>query len=262
MREQKTKTEVMRMFLESVYMQASIDLMLYTFLIFLIVKDTKKLRKLKLELQTVQIRNEELTNQYDQIREVRHNFGNFVQALSGYVEVKNIKGIEEMCSRVQRETCAANEIRDVNITRICNPALEKLIENKLTLAKQKDINVKLESKTNLRNLKIDTYDLCKIIGILLDNAIEAADKSKDKEINIKIFETKKVRKKNIYIENSYEGVVDLTKLYSKGYTSKTYEEGNHGLGLWSVKKIVQANEEIHMVTKVKDRFCQQIDINF
>jgi two-component system sensor histidine kinase AgrC len=252
----------MRVFLKGVYLQLCVDLMLYTFLIFMIVKDTRKLRKLRVELQTVQIRNEELTNQYDQIREVRHNFGNFIQALCGYVEVKNIKGIEEMCSRVQKETCNTHEVRDSNITRICNPALEKLIENKLSCAKQKNINIKMESKTNLRNLKIDTYDLCKIIGILLDNAIEAAEKSKEKEIVIKIFENKKARRKNIHIENSYEGIVDIAKLYTKGYTSKAYENGSHGLGLWSVKKFIQTNDEIHMVTRVNDKFCQQIEINF
>ncbi len=250
------------MSLKGLYIQLIIDVMLYVLLIFLVIKDTRKLRKLRVELQTVQIRNEELTNQYDQIREVRHNFGNFIQALCGYVEVKNIKGIEEMCSRVQKETCATYEVKDSNISRICNPALEKLIENKVTLARQKNIAVKIESKTNLRNLKIDTYDLCKIIGIFLDNAIEAAYESEEKEIIIKIFENKRARKKNIHIENSYKGMVDLNKIFTKGYTSKTYENGSHGLGLWSVKKIVQVNDNIHIVTRAKDRFCQHIEINY
>lgn len=250
------------MYLNDVYMQMGIDLLIYTFLILMIVRTRWKLRKLRVELQTVQIRNEELTNQYDQIREVKHNIGNFVQALCGYVEVKNIKGIEEMCSRVQKETCASNEVKDTNVERICNPALEKLFESKLSLAKQKNVRAQIELKTNLRNLKVDTYDLCKIMGILLDNAIEAACESNDKSIVVRIFENKKSKKKNIYIENSYKGFIDVAKLYCKGYTSKAYEEGSHGLGLWSVKKIIESNEEINMVTTVKDKFCQQIEINF
>lgn len=254
--------EVMKLHLEILDVNILIDLMLYTFFIIFLIGETLKIRRLRLELRSAQDRNAELSTQYDEIREVKHNFSNFIQALYGYVAVKNINGIEEMCKRAQAETVSLNVLKDSNINRIANPAIENLIVNKLMYAKQKGVVIKIDSKTSLRNIATSVYDASKIIGILLDNAIEAASDAEDKSVDIKMFENKRTKKKIIRIENTYKGTVDINKIYTKNYTSKTYEKGSHGLGLWSVKKVVEANDKINLITKVNDKFCQQVEINF
>ncbi len=254
--------EVMKLHLKMLDTNVLIDLMLYTFLIMFLIGETWKIKRLRVELRSARDKNEELTIQYDEVREVKHNFSNFIQALYGYVEVKNISGIEEMCKRAQVETVNLNIQKDLNINRIANPAIENLILNKLMIAKEKGITLKIDCKTNLRNLSTSIYDVSKIIGILLDNAVEAAADTEDKIVEIKMFESKSTRKKIIRIENSYKGTIDVDKIYMKNYTSKTYEKGSHGLGLWSVKKVVEANDKINLITKVNDKFCQQVEINF
>lgn len=255
--------EVINLHLKMLEINVLIDMMLYTFFIFFLIGETLKIKRLRVELRTAQDRNEQLSTQYDEIREVKHNFSNFIQTLYGYVEVKNINGIEEMCKRAQAETISLNIQKDSNINKIANPAIENLILNKLMIARQNGIILKIDCKTNLRNIATSVYDVSKIIGILLDNAIEASANTEDRTVVVKIFANKRTKKKIIRIENSYQkGSVDIDKIYEKGYTSKTYERGSHGLGLWSVKKVVETNDKLNLITKVNDKFCQQVEINF
>ncbi len=83
--------------------------------------------------------------------------------------------------------------------------------------------------------------LYKIVGILLDNAVEAAEKSKDKYIGIDIYS----EKSNIVIiiDNSFKGKIDLNKINNKDYTSKGK---NRGLGLFIVNKLLKESELIHL----------------
>lgn len=78
----------------------------------------------------------------------------------------------------------------------------------------------------ISQLKISPYTLSRILGILLDNAIEAALNSVEKKINLDIMPASqtgsKIKKATISIENSYSNKnVDLDKIREKGFSSKS-----------------------------------------
>jgi len=81
------------------------------------------------------------------------------------------------------------------------------------------------------------YKVCKILGILLDNAIEASTATKNKHVLIDIYlEEKDVV---VYIENSFSNPIDINELYKKGFSSKG---SNRGYGLYIVNKLVESTE--------------------
>ena len=110
-------------------------------------------------------------------------------------------------------------------------------------------------KIDLEKMNIeDNYKLCKIVGVLLDNAIEESLKIDDRRIMISLYVDDDML--IIDISNRFDGKIDLDKIDEEGYTTKG--EG-HGYGLSLVKKLVNGNDCFINERKVnKDVFKQII----
>lgn len=109
--------------------------------------------------------------------------------------------------------------------------LNYLLQNVDVLLEHVDINVNMPEKNYCTN-----FNLCVIIGNLVDNAIREASKSEEKYLQINIQAKKGIVL--IFVENSYSG-----KIIEQDNKFKTSQEmvSIHGLGLENVKKIVEAN---------------------
>ena len=99
------------------------------------------------------------------------------------------------------------------------------------------------------------FDFCKILGIFLDNAIEAAEESDEREINI-VFRRSAADKVQIFsIENTYKDKdVDTEKIFEKDFSTKNR---NSGIGLWEVKNIVDRNKNVTLLTSKDKKFFTQ-----
>ena len=141
--------------------------------------------------------------------------------------------------------------------------LKGLINYKLMEMEQKKLNINITvskevMKTKLRDLSLQEKDkLYSIIGVYLDNMIQAAENSSKKEVSIEIY-----KEKNdivFLLANSYSGKIDLEKLDSYGYTTKGK---NHGVGLHIVKKIME-EEAIFSQSRsiLDDYYIQELRIH-
>lgn len=193
------------------------------------------------ELQNKKIQNLELYNKLlsvsnDDIKGFRHDFFNFVQALDGYSQNNDIDGIKKMNESILKE---CTEINNISILKsIKNPGVCSILTNKYYLAKKENITMNIEVLIDINDIKISDYELCKILGILLDNAIEAAKECDEKIINVRFIKNINENKEIITIENSYKKLnIDIDKIFEKGYSTKN-DNKDHGLGLWNVRKIL------------------------
>lgn len=107
---------------------------------------------------------------------------------------------------------------------------------RLNLFCSKDMDDKLEKL----NSKL-YFKTCKIIGILLDNAIEASEITDKKYLLIDIYYEKD--ELVVYVENSFQNDIEINSIYLKGVSSKGE---NRGYGLYIVNKIVEDTEEISL----------------
>lgn len=74
---------------------------------------------------------------------------------------------------------------------------------------------------DLDTLKMRIYDFARILGILLDNAIEASKECEEKIINIAFREDSRNNRQLIIIENTYTNKdIDTEKIFEKGITEK------------------------------------------
>ena len=103
------------------------------------------------------------------------------------------------------------------------------------------------------------YEFARILGILLDNAIEASIGCEEKIINIIFKNDIKNYRQLLIVENTYNNLnVDTEKIFEKGVSGK---EDHTGLGLWEVRKLVKKNKNINLFTSKDDKyFTQQLEI--
>ena len=92
------------------------------------------------------------------------------------------------------------------------------------------------------------YKVCKILGILMDNAIDACVESDKKKLVVSVYTEN--QDLCVEIDNSYSGIVDKDGIKKKGYTTKGK---NHGHGLTILNRIIDETEELEFEQSINDK---------
>lgn len=223
---------------------------------------TIKLEKTNEKLEEEKLYNKTLTILYDNIRGFKHDFNNIVQSIGGYISTNNMDGLKDYYTDLLNDCQKVNNLAVLNPELINNSAVYSLLTSKYHKAEELGITMNFEIFLDLKTLNIKTYDLTRILGILLDNAIEASKVCDEKIINIIIRKDNKANRQLFIIENTYANKdVDTERIFEKGYTSKSEDGKNHGLGLWEVRKILKKNNNLNLFTTKTDKlFKQQLEI--
>ena len=106
--------------------------------------------------------------------------------------------------------------------------------------------------TNMFANTKDFKDLTRILGVYLDNAIEASVLSEKKQLGIEIYKVK--NDIEIIISNTYSNKVDKDKIGNERYSTKGLTRG-HGLLL--VKRILKNNNRLTSEAKITDAIYSQ-----
>lgn len=116
---------------------------------------------------------------------------------------------------------------------IQNPYLKSLIIAKINETMDLGLSVNFECSTEIKQIPINLFDALRIIGILLDNAIESAHESYKKSLSLMIY--KDDSQIEFVIQNSCrEENLELNNLQNKYFSSK---ENHSGLGLYTVHEL-------------------------
>lgn len=174
---------------------------------------------------------------------------------------KNKKVHKYIDTLLKRKDELQNNIIETTI-QLPEGGMKGLITQKLILMKNKNINYnlnidkKLSSKDFSRISDEDNVDLCQILGVLLDNSIEATEHLEHKEISIIIY--KHSKKLNFEIINSYDNTIKFQNNSKQLMTSK---ERGHGYGLQLVRKIIRNNPNLSNTREItKESFKQVISV--
>ncbi len=236
---------------------ALLSQILYFFLSIYSIIRTNQLEETTEDLETEKIYNKTLTLLHDNIRCFKHDFNNIVQSIGGYIELKDISGLEKYYASLLDECKLTNNLNILNPETINNPSIYSLLTNKYYLASEKGITITFNIFTDLSKLNCNIYELTRILGILLDNSIEAAAETSEKNIEITIRSDN--QKQLFIIENScIDNNISITKIFEKGYSTK---EKNSGIGLWKVHNILSKNTQFDLFTTIKNnKFKQELSV--
>ena len=221
--------------------------------------NTSKLAITTTNLELEKENNRILKEMQDELHGFRHDFSNIMCTMGGYVQVKDMEGLSKYYSQIQKDVIKINNLGALNSEVINNPAIFILISSKYSKALEFGINMNINIFLDLNKLNMKIYEFTRVLGILLDNAIEAAKDCDEKLINIEIRKESKRNRQLLIIENTYSNKnVDTEKIFEKKYSTK---KGNSGLGLWEVRKILSRNTNLNLfTTKEYNYFIQQLEM--
>lgn len=138
--------------------------------------------------------------------------------------------------------------------------LKGILYYKMNDMKQKHINltVSISQRVSSPLEKLETEEyviLSKIVGIIMDNALEAALKSKDKSVFIEVYEQNGIV--IMVIENSCDSIVNVNDIKKKNFSTKG---AGRGLGLHIAELLLKKSKHITMSQHSTDVFITKITI--
>lgn len=176
----------------------------------------RALTKSKMEYQQVLMRKED----QQEFRKVKHDYANLISAAKGFIEIGKPEKALEILQRTN------DDITGLSRFSLCsNETVNTIIYMKKQEAEKKCIKVKAEVEEHY-SLNVDDYDFCRVLGNIIDNAVNALGE----------FEGEKLFKLSIEIdedfvrikgENPFDAVKEKRKRRSK----------DHGHGTIIIKDI-------------------------
>ena len=194
-----------------------------------------------------------------EIRAFRHDFTNLFSGLTLQAQEGDLAGIQDFMRRTSSyfDEKLGSEIAQMDgLNNIEIYPLRSLLATKLARMRQMRIKGVLETMKPVNGqLGMDTDDLLRALGILLDNAIEAVPRE---EGQVRVVLLKEEKELYLAVANNYEKAPDLSSLTKKGYTTKG---SGHGTGLASYRRIVARCRGCAARTCLKDgMFIQELHI--
>lgn len=238
---------------------SNLSLIAYFLLSIYSLTKTTQFEIASLNLEQEKEYNKSLKSMQDELHGFRHGFSNIMCTIGGYVLVKDMDGLSKYYSQIQKDVIKINNLGALNPETINHPAVFALISSKYSKALELGIEMNINVFIDLNKLNMKIYEFTRVLGILLDNAIEASKECDEKIINIEIRKEANRNRQILLIENTYPNKdVDTEKIFEKKYSTK---QGNSGLGLWEVRKILTRNTNLNLFTSKDDRlFKQQLEM--
>ena len=219
------------------------------------------------------IDNETVIKRYDELLDIMKNYESDIEEQRTILhEVKNeIMTIKSKIKDKEKEQAIIKYIDSilgdkitVNMTKyskfkyLPSNGLKGFFYYKFIQAEKNKINVSVNISRQiencfLNNLEVKVFkDLVRIIGVYLDNAIEASKESKDRKLGIEIYLIDKQVK--IIISNTYNGNIDENKIGKEKFSTKGK---NRGHGLLLVRRILHENNIFESHNRVTDKLYIQ-----
>lgn len=211
-------------------------------------------------LQDLQDYTRNLEAMYNGLRSFKHDYINILLSMSGYIEDGDTDELKEFFeSKIfpTKNLITQGDYRLNQLGNISVPEIKSLLSAKMIYAHESGIDVTIDIPDKVESFLIDTVDLARILGIFLDNAIEAALETEQPQIGLNIIRNQAGI--SIIISNRFQdnGVM-LHKLKQKGFSTKA---GHQGIGLCNARKIISSYDNVlHETTMQCGCFMQHIEL--
>ncbi|MDV6377858.1 GHKL domain-containing protein [Sporosarcina sp. GW1-11] len=204
---------------------------------------------------------QQLFNQYMQsleqvnrdMQNFRHDHANILLSLRGYIENDDIIGLkkyfEEKIVKVEQQTLFKNQLFS-QLDRLQIIEIKGLISTKLLLADELSIPISVEVPKMIKDISIDRLHLSRILGVFLDNAIEASASLDAPQINLAFLSM--TNEIIIVIENKLlNSEISIQQLFTERYSTK----GEHrGFGLSSVRNVLSGYPNITWNSRIENQW--------
>lgn len=210
----------------------SLQFILICIFLFVYLKKSVEHEKTQSDLFTSELHNKTLVGMVDGVRTLKHDYNNIMQALNGYVSTKQYDKLQNHINGVLEECNIVNSLAVIDPKIFNDPAIYGIVGSKFFLANEQNLPFEFDIVTNIAEIQFPMPDLSRILGILLDNAMEATKKAKKPLIRLEMKFDKRKCADVIRVVNTYDTSIniDLEAIYKKGFSTKKSKIRNRTMG--------------------------------
>lgn len=172
-----------------------------------------------------------------EVRAFRHDYKNLLAGLSWQAGQGELEGLRRTLSeldagfdlRLGRRIQTSTQIGNLQI-----PEVRSLILSKLTAMQKKEVEYRLEVLYPVSAVDMDVWDFVRCLGILIDNAMEAATDAEQPWVEIVLLA--QAGRVFLRVSNSYANIIEPEKMWNDGWSTKG---AGRGLGLSGYQRILK-----------------------
>ena len=212
------------------------------------------------EQKSLQFYTSEIEHQYTAVRKYQHDYQNILSSLYAFIEEGDMEKLKEYYMTnivktsevIKRDKFALEALSKINVT-----AIKGILAAKLMKAQSLGIDTSFEAKDEIDSVYADTTVLVRMLGIILDNAIEELEQIQGGKLLAGCY--KLGEGITFVIQNTCRpDTPELYILEKEGFSTKG--EGR-GLGLSNLSQLAASCENISLLTSIEDgNFTQKLRI--
>lgn len=199
----------------------------------------------------------ELERSNTELRRFKHDYKNLLASLSVSIksDSRDTDSIQTLLDYADSNIDLTSNIENTNLYHLKDDLIKGIIITKLAIAKDKNIEINFEIDQNVHIPKYLSVEITRILGILFDNAIEASLLVEHPKIEFALVSFDDYLE--FIIKNNIKSTkkINLDQISKIGYTTKS---GHNCLGLSTVNKIIHANTNLLLQTKIAKNYFSTI----
>lgn len=195
----------------------------------------------------------------DELRAFKHDYKNIIAEMAGYIREGEMEQLKEYYQKLTW-TEKTDYYKDLHIWKslrnIQPMEIKGILYEKILRALGKDIEPEIKIEDGLEVIYPEIRVINRMLGIFIDNAIEAAEDTESKKL---VIEASGVREGVVFsIANTCRELPDPSKIFQKGVSTKGK---GRGMGLYWVKNALKEREElIHEIAVENGMVVQRLEI--
>ncbi len=194
-----------------------------------------------------------------EVRTFRHDYKNLLAGLSEQAGAGELEGLRHTLSeldagfdlRLGRKIQASAQIGNLQI-----PEVRSLLLSKLTAMQEHGVECRLEVLYPVEAVDMDVWDFVRCLGILIDNAMEAALDAEQPWVEIVLLAQD--GRVFLRVSNLYTNIIEPGKMWNDGWSTKG---AGRGLGLSGYQRILESYPNISSCTSWENGvFVQELTV--
>ncbi|MFP5100656.1 quorum-sensing sensor histidine kinase AgrC [Staphylococcus equorum] len=197
-----------------------------------------------------------------EMRKFRHDYVNILSTMSDFIRENDMEGLDQyfheeilpMQDSMQMNAIKINGIENLKVREI-----KGLLTTKILQAQEKNIRISIEVPETIEKIEMPIINLSRVIGILLDNAIEASEKIVDDPLIRIAFIKKEDDSVMFIVMNKCD--TDMPRVHTLFQENFSTKGKNRGLGLSTLKELTDTTSNVLLDTTIDNNyFIQKVEI--
>ncbi|MGN0483815.1 MAG: sensor histidine kinase [Lachnospiraceae bacterium] len=231
-----------------------------TLVMFHVFRERSRMRFEQEQQKALKAYTKQMEEMNEKLRSFKHDYTNILLSIYGYIQERDMDGLAE---HFQKEILPTNtdlnqgSYRLSQLSHIQDKGIKGVLSSKLMQAHADGIEVYIDILDDIRPVPMKTVDFTRVLGIFLDNAIEAALECDTKRIELNLIQNP--HSMVLTLRNTFQNTgVSLAQMRKRGFSTKGE---SRGLGLANVQEILATYANVENMTEIQgDFFVQQLTV--